>query len=1167
VIPPVRAIHTLTATAIVLFLFSPLLHGQEGARLWRNYTDTLATTDSDTLRLTREFVQSGDFFLSFIPAIDFDTTASIRVLRREGLIILDPAFRQRLAEGGHRVAVRYRALPFRFAPEFRRRSLTVLKTGSGEDSIQIATPSQPLNMESIFGTELNKSGYIGRGFTVGSDRDLNINSGFRLQLSGKLSDDINIVGALTDENTPIQPEGNTRTIQELDKVFIKISSRDLAATLGDFNLSYSDTEFGRYNRKLSGVLGEGAWRDGNASVSYASLKGNYHSMQFNGIDGVQGPYRLTASNGKQPVLVLAGTERVYVDGVAMVRGENNDYVIEYANGEIIFTPKRLVTSYSRITVDYEYAEREYTRSMVTASTRAALFDSRLSLGARFIQESDDPDNPIDQPLDDSDRALLAGAGDDASLAARSGAVWAGYDTARMMGKGQYALVDTLVGSELRQVYRYLPGSDSATWTVTFSFVGSRSGDYRRKAIGVFEYSGRGAGDYAPSRRLPLPRLHRLLNFSAGVSPFRDLTLSGELGLSTLDINRLSDRDDENNDGSAVNLTAAWKGARTPIGLLDARGKYRSTGSSFAAIDRVNDIEFSRKWDISTPSAAREELSEAGISLAPVEGLTLSGGMGIMKQGDFFSRRFEGGVNVSDVKRDSSRPEINYMIEHISSDGDAAGTRGRWLRQTAELRQAASFGTPRLRIEQEHRTVRAGSSDSLTGLSQAFLDIRPGILFPDIAGMTLSADVGVRMEDVPLNGALTRRSTDLLQQYAWGLRSWNDLSANIALTIRDRVASDAFAARGEQDLQTILTKAQARYAPLKGAVTTDLLYEVSTERTSRLERVYLKVPIGQGNYVYGGDLNGNGVEDENEFEPTRYDGEYILVNVPTDELFPVIDLKSSLRLRLQPDRYLEAGGGFLSSALRAVSGETFLRLDEKSEDERTSDIYLLKLSQFLNDSTTVRGFQNFRQDVFLFERAADFSMRLRFDERRGFSKYALATERSYRREQSVRIKTQLVREIGLQTDVTLLSDAVLSTDGGSRARDIHSAELAADLSYRPWQQLEIGFVLTTRSATDAQPVVPVEASISSQTLRGIASFEGPGRIRVELERSDVGFTTEVERFPYELTDGRAEGLSWVWRVNFDYRLTAFMQATLSYIGRSEAERDAVHSARAEVKAFF
>ncbi|HOJ03079.1 MAG TPA: hypothetical protein PK916_03655 [Bacteroidota bacterium] len=1158
-------VRPLLTVVLLLLLLASASRAQEPTRLWQERTETFISFPRDTVALARQFLVDDSVDIVITPELRRGERDLV-VLRREGALLLTPAFRERLDSARATMRVRYRALPFRFAPEYSKRTLVQRSDSVAGGALLVASTSQPLSIESIFGSELNKSGYIGRGFTLGSNRDLNINSGFRLQLSGQLSEDIAITGALTDENTPIQPEGNTRSIQELDKVFIKLSSRSLSATLGDFSLIHNDSEFGRYNRKLSGVLGEGAIREGSASLSYASLKGTWHSMQFNGLDGVQGPYRLTGRNGELPVLVLAGTERVYVDGVAMVRGENNDYVIEYASGEVFFTPRRLITSYSRITVDYEYAERQYTRSMVTASTKATLFGDALSAGARFIRESDDADNPIDQSFDDTDRALLADAGDDATLASRPGAVYVGLDTARGTGAGLYARIDTLIGGTDRVVFRYQPGSDSATWAVSFSFVGAGRGDYRRKSVGVFEFAGVNSGDYAPLRLLPLPRAQQLFNVTMALRPLRDLSIGGEIAASNLDRNRLSMKDDADDAGLAGNLTASWSNAATPLGTLDVRARYRGMAEHFTAIDRINDIEFARRWDAGQSANNAERLGEAEAVLRSSEALSFRLGSGSIAREGFSSQRFDGGIALVDAARDSSLPNATWNVEYIDSDRRDSGVRGRWLRQLANADFAMDFGTPRLRVEQEHRRSTVG--DSLLAESQAFVDIRPGVLLPDIAGMQFSADFGMRMEDAVLNGALRRRSVDILQQYGWTLRSWSDLSASATMTVRDRRFEKDFAARGEQDVQTILTRVQSRYAPFKGAVNADALYEVSTERTSRLERVFLKVPYGQGGYVYAGDLNNNGVQDENEFEPTRYEGEYVQVTVPTAELFPVIDLKSSLRLRLQPDRYFErAGDDVLVNVLRALSSESFLRIDEKSSLESTSDIYLLHLSRFLNDSTTIRGFQNLRQDFFLFERASDFSLRLRFDERLGASQFALLSERSYRRERSLRVKTQLVREIGLQTDFVALDDAVRSTDGGTRARDISSTEWIADLSYRPWQELEIGFVLTSRTATDRNPAVAVEANISSLALRSVASFDGPGRLRVELERSDVGFSTEVERYAYELTDGRAEGQSWIWRVNLDYRLTSFMQATISYLGRSEAERDVVHNARAEVKAFF
>ena len=194
--------------------------------------------------------------------------------------------------------------------------------------MRISKPKSSFNVDDIFGPNLQKSGSIVRGFTVGSDRDLSLNSGLRLQLSGKIASDIDIVASLTDENTPIQPEGTTQTLQEFDKVFVEIRSTDVAATLGDFNLDLDHTEFARLSRKLQGARGTAEYRtglaDGSVTLAGAVARGKFTTNQIQGIEAVQGPYRLLGRNNERTIIVIAGTEQVYVNGEVQVRGETND---------------------------------------------------------------------------------------------------------------------------------------------------------------------------------------------------------------------------------------------------------------------------------------------------------------------------------------------------------------------------------------------------------------------------------------------------------------------------------------------------------------------------------------------------------------------------------------------------------------------------------------------------------------------------------------------------------------------------------------------------------------------------------------------------------------------------------------------------------------------------
>ena len=206
---------------------------------------------------------------------------------------------------------------------------------------------------------------------------MSLNSGFRLQFSGKLSSDVEILAALTDENTPIQPEGNTQTIQELDNVYVQIKSANYEATLGDFYLDMADGEFGKLSRKLEGAKGTANFSSneltGSVTVTGATSRGKFNTNQFAGIEGVQGPYQLYGKNNENNIVVIAGTEKVYIDGERWYRGEANDYAIDYTSSQITFSSKRLITGISRIVVDFQYSDQAYTRNFFSVEADAKTF--------------------------------------------------------------------------------------------------------------------------------------------------------------------------------------------------------------------------------------------------------------------------------------------------------------------------------------------------------------------------------------------------------------------------------------------------------------------------------------------------------------------------------------------------------------------------------------------------------------------------------------------------------------------------------------------------------------------------------------------------------------------------------------------------------------------------
>ena len=194
------------------------------------------------------------------------------------------------------------------------------------------------------------------------------------------------------------------------------------------------------------------------------------------------------------------------------------------------------------------------------------------------------------------------------------------------------------------------------------------------------------------------------------------------------------------------------------------------------------------------------------------------------------------------------------------------------------------------------------------------------------------------------------------------------------------------------------------------------------------------------------MNNNGIADENEFEPTIFDGEYVIMTIPTEELYPAIDLKTNTRWKLNFANIFK--DGFLSSLLSPVTTETSWRIEENSRQTDLKKIYLLDLSSFQDEKTTVRGANQVMQDIFLFENSTELSFRFRYQQRKTLNQYFSAAEKGYYRERSIRINFKMVEEINNQTDIVFEDDNLTTAASSNRNRLVNNSNISSEFSYRP-----------------------------------------------------------------------------------------------------------------------
>ncbi len=290
----------------------------------------------------------------------------------------------------------YRTLPFAIKQVYKR-DLYGPAGGSQQDSSQPTTDSSQQQTDFLTDglrqpttdSQLEVSGSQTFGISVGSGRGISPNQELRVNVEGKAAENIAVLALLSDQDLPIQPEGTTENIQDIDQKLIRITHPNMRGTLGDIEGSLGPSEFIFFPRALEGVQVEGdfKWVDFHL-IPTAIPKGQSTSLVLRGEEG-RSEYRLTVDG--QYVIVKAGSEIVWLNGERMRRGENNDYIIrEYGDPIVEFNSKHLITSNDVIRIDFEYIpeERAYQQNLYGLSSTFILPGERLRLGASYAVEAD-----------------------------------------------------------------------------------------------------------------------------------------------------------------------------------------------------------------------------------------------------------------------------------------------------------------------------------------------------------------------------------------------------------------------------------------------------------------------------------------------------------------------------------------------------------------------------------------------------------------------------------------------------------------------------------------------------------------------------------------------------------------------------------------------------------
>ncbi len=1103
------------------------------------------------------------------------------------------------------VILEYRVMPFDLQASVFRIDTAALRLQAGDR--MVGMPFDPFGREQdrplLPQQGLDYNGNYTRGISFGNNQNLVLNSQFNLQMAGKLGD-LDIQAAITDNNIPLQPEGNTQQLREFDRIFVQVARDGTKLVAGDYELTRPEGYFMNHFKKLQGATVSRRWpaagRAGpgdagtiwETKASAAIARGRFARNTLAAQEGNQGPYRLEGAEGERFIIVLAGTEKVFLDGRLMVRGQDADYTIDYNAGQLTFTNRRLITKDSRVVVEFDYSVQQYIRSLYALQTLCRGDGFRWYINTYSEQ---DGRQPIDDAWTAADREALAAAGD-SSLQAFVSSVDTvpTYSAFRVL----YARQDTVVeGTSYEGILVYSLDPEKARYSAVFSFVGPGNGDYIQdpevpangrvyRWVAPDRQTGYRQGSYAPVRRLVPPGQQQLYTAGGALSLGARSEIRAELAMSRNDPNRLSGLDDGDNTGWAA--TAGFRRAWIPEAAgdstrrsgwqLETKLDYEIVQRQFRELNPYRAAEFTRDWNLNRgPNDVAigrretwEQLLQGELSLQ-----TPRWGAFSYRAGSFLQdEQYAGWRHVGQYVFRKNGYDLRWQDDRLRT----GGVRG----SSAFSRPQLSLTVPLTRDSLRNPVWQAGISAareknrrSTSPLPQADT-LSPSSFYFDLArvflsragqdGLTLEAGYQRRQDYLPRGRdfQLTTLADELNVNGAWQQYRHSRLQWNLTwrqLDIRDSSLTDL------RPATTYLGRLDYVLTLFKGLVQGTTSYEIGSGQERKVEFIYLQVPAGEGTHQWV-DRNGDGKVQFDEVETAPFPdlANAVRVTVFTDEFLRTNNVTFNQSLRLEPRvRWHDASG--LRKVLGKFSTQSSLLVNRKvlpQDGVSAWNPFQLDIA----DTALVAIRSNIHNSLFFNRSHPLFDGQYTRADNRSKVLQTNGFESRSTQEQSVRLRWNLRSLFSLQVVGSLASDAQDSEQFANRRYRIASRTATPQLTLQPspawrtsvsWRWKQAANRLGSEGERLRLQDLKWELVLNRSTTTSLRTDLSFVRIRYDgPANSPVGFA---------MLQGLQPGGNYIWNISLDRQLTRNIRAGITYEGRKTGPARVIHVGRAQVGAVF
>lgn len=1160
-----------------LFFLLFLCSGLSAQNLSNYFSDTILVS-ADSLVIHQNSIIGSSFEVFFFDEQKVDTLLYEFSLT-QNIVCFDESLLN------EKLILKYRVYPFSFRNRLFTNDYNKYKNDRDATGFLINTRQfAPTDLGNFvdFG-KLNYTGDVSRGLSFGNGQSVNLNSSFNLQLAGMLTNDIEIKAAITDNNIPIQPEGNTANIQDFDKIYIQLAYKSHFMKVGDFDLKSTDSYFMKFQKSLQGLSYWGTQKISdhyvfNAKANVSVSKGKYVLNNLDAEEGNQGPYQLTGANGETFIVVLSGSERVYLDGKLMQRGASNDYTIDYNLGEIRFTPNRLITKNLRIKVEFEYSDNSYFRYLVHLN--AGVQNKIWGFDANFYSEQDIKTQALSQDLSDDKIKTLQNIGDSTSQAFYTGVTAVDFVNDRVL----YQKKDSLVNAAMVSFYDYATDSSLALYALNFSFLGQGKGNYIPKesvANGrVFEWvkpnaDGSLNGSYEPVVLLVTPKQKQLFTAQLDLKPTNTTKLSTEFALSKQDVNTFSKIDNADDLGFALLLKAEDTRMLTKdsVNRLVLNAQYEFKETRFLALERYRNIEFARDWNINSSSNVNEHLGIFSLKYLNLNKASVAYKLSFLNQNTLYTG-FE-----------------NELAASYSHKGYEFSTTTKWLNTTSNiLGEKTNFIRPKIDFSKSFRKLKNWqiglnafheinkktnfTSDSLLNTSFWWQDYTIYIASPDSLKSRVQFSYNLRYEHVAKNKAFEKaflRANTFSLEGAFVAKRNHNLSWNVNYR---NLQQDSLLNSSDDLEHFYLGRINYRFNYLKGVFSGNSLYEIGSGREQKIQYNYLEAPDGQGNYAWQ-DINENRIQELNEFYVSAFENDNRFIRIINNSLeFQAVNstlFNQSLQINLKKIWFNKKG---LKGFLARFSNSTNIALSKKIfAGKAVSIVQILNPISFSSaQDTLLVSNSNLIRNTLFFNRNSNlyaFDYTFNYNENiglltSGFEKRLLTTH-ALKARWNMSKKFSLIAQYlnGLKRND---SDFYFDKKYEYILNELEtSLSLLLNKVFRIAVNYRYAFRSNPQFENGGQFAVVNETGVEVRYSKA-----GNFSVQTKFRYASVAYNDDMfvnEQLQIDMLQNLQNGNNYIWSISFDKTIAKNFQFSLVYDGRKTGLSKIIHTGRAQVRAIF